>query len=68
MTAEPMKPTQLLTTTLGFTEKVLASQQDFTTKLFEAVHARRQGGDAPRPSPRSSPSLPAVGPVPELPR
>ena len=37
MTAEPMKPTQLFETTLAFTEKVLASQQEFTTKMFEAM-------------------------------
>jgi len=37
MTAEPMKPTQAFATTVAFTEKVIASQQDFTAKLFEAM-------------------------------
>lgn len=34
---EPVKPAQLFETTLAFTEKVLASQQEFTTKLFETM-------------------------------
>ncbi|HEX7276294.1 MAG TPA: hypothetical protein VF244_02875 [Acidimicrobiales bacterium] len=37
MTAEPGKPTKMFETTVAFTEKVMASQQDFTTKLFEAM-------------------------------
>ena len=37
MTAEPMKPTQMIETTVAFTEKILASQQAFTTKVFEAM-------------------------------
>jgi hypothetical protein len=37
MTAEPMKPSQLMETTLGFTEKVVSSQKDFVAKLVEAA-------------------------------
>lgn len=34
--SEPMKPTQFFDATVGFTEKLMASQREFTTKLFEA--------------------------------
>ena len=37
MKAEPIKPTKLFEMTLGFTEKVMSSQQEFTTKLFETM-------------------------------
>ncbi|HEV3401091.1 MAG TPA: hypothetical protein VG078_04650 [Acidimicrobiales bacterium] len=36
-TAEPLKPSQVLETTLGFTEKVVASQREFASRLFEAA-------------------------------
>lgn len=36
-TAEPLKPSQLLETTLGFTERVVASQREFASRLFEAA-------------------------------
>jgi hypothetical protein len=53
MTAEPLKPTQLFETTLAFTEKVLASQQDFTTKLFEAMMpAAKAAATASPPKPK----------------
>jgi len=54
MTAEPMKPTQLFETTLAFTEKVLASQQEFTAKMFEAmmpVAKAAATSAAPKPKP-----------------
>ena len=52
MTAEPMKPTQAFATTIAFTEKVIASQQDFTAKLFEAmVPAPRRPRTPPKPKP-----------------
>lgn len=31
------KPTQVLESTLGFTEKVIASQREFANKVFEAA-------------------------------
>jgi len=37
ITADPIKPAKLFEMTLGFTEKVMSSQQEFTTKLFEAM-------------------------------
>ena len=37
MKAEPMKPAQLMETTIGFTEKVVASQKEFIAKLVEAA-------------------------------
>jgi len=37
MTSEPIKPTKMFEMTLGFTERVMSSQQEFATKLFEAM-------------------------------
>ena len=37
VTTDPKKPNQLFETTLAFTEKVMSSQQAFTSKLFEAM-------------------------------
>jgi hypothetical protein len=36
-TAEPLKPSQVTETTLGFTEKVVASQREFASRLYEAA-------------------------------
>ncbi|MEA2686514.1 MAG: hypothetical protein QOE93_1709 [Actinomycetota bacterium] len=49
MTAEPMKPTQYFATTIAFTEKVIASQQDFTSKLFEAMLPVAKAATPPKP-------------------
>ena len=35
--AEPMKPSQVFESTVGFSEKVLASQRQFAARLFEAA-------------------------------
>ncbi len=51
MTGEPVKPTKLLETTVAFTEKVLASQQEFTTKLFEAMMPAAKAATTP-PKPK----------------
>jgi hypothetical protein len=37
VTAEPLRPSQVLDTTLGFTERVVASQREFASRLFEAA-------------------------------
>jgi hypothetical protein len=58
-TADPIKPTQLMELTLGFSEKLMSSQQDFTTKLFEAMipatraatAATAAATSAPKPKP-----------------
>jgi hypothetical protein len=34
--SEPVKPSELLETTFGFTERVLNANRDFASKLFEA--------------------------------
>lgn len=50
------KPNTFLETTLGFTEKVMSSQQEFTTKLFEAMAPATRaatGAATPAPKPRS---------------
>ena len=36
-TAEPLRPSQVMETTLGFTEKVVASQREFASRLYEAA-------------------------------
>ena len=36
-TSEPLKPSQVMETTLGFTEKVVASQREFASRLYEAA-------------------------------
>ena len=47
VTSEPMRPSQVLETTLGFTEKVVASQREFASRLFEAaVPATRGASEA----------------------
>ncbi|MEA2828046.1 MAG: hypothetical protein QOG43_2485 [Actinomycetota bacterium] len=52
MTAEPMKPTQAFATSVAFTEKVIASQQDFTAKLFEAMlPVAKAAATPPKPKP-----------------
>lgn len=35
--SEPMKPSQMFETSVAFTERVIASQREFATKLFEAA-------------------------------
>jgi hypothetical protein len=37
VTAEPLRPSQVFETTLGFTEKVVASQREFAGRLYEAA-------------------------------
>ena len=36
-TAEPLKPSQVLETSISFTERVMASQRDFASRVFEAA-------------------------------
>ena len=36
-TSEPLKPSQVMETTLGFTEKIVTSQREFASRLFEAA-------------------------------
>ena len=36
-TAEPVRPSQFLETTLSFSEKVMSSQRDFASRVFEAA-------------------------------
>lgn len=37
VSAEPLKPSQVFETSVGFTEKVLNSQREFATRLLEAA-------------------------------
>ena len=52
MTAEPMKPSQMMETTIGFTEKVVASQKEFVTKLMEAAMPVTKVVTKPAPAPK----------------
>jgi len=54
VTTDTSKPNQLFETTLGFSERVMTSQQAFTTKLFEAMipatrAATAAANSAPKP-------------------
>lgn len=54
--SEPMKPTQVFDATVGFAEKLVTSQREFATKLFEAyMPATRAASAATRSAKAAAP-------------
>lgn len=53
-------PTQWFETTLGFTEKVMSSQKEFTTKLFEAMQPATRAATSAATSAASATPKPKV--------